>query len=46
MEKTVGELTSRGGYFVEEAHVRTPDIELQHGADPDGVRIELMRPVR
>jgi len=45
MERTVAELTARGGYFVEEAHVRTPQIELQHGADPDGVRIELMRPV-
>jgi len=45
MEKTVDELTSRGGYFVEDAHVRTSYIELQHGADPDGVRVELMRPV-
>jgi catechol 2,3-dioxygenase-like lactoylglutathione lyase family enzyme len=46
MERTVAELSARGGYFVEEAHVRTPQIELQHGADPDGVRIELMRPVK
>jgi catechol 2,3-dioxygenase-like lactoylglutathione lyase family enzyme len=45
MERTIGELTHRGGYFVEDAHVRTDVIELQHGADPDGVRIELMRPV-
>ncbi|OCC24448.1 hypothetical protein MB02_07690 [Croceicoccus estronivorus] len=45
MEKTVVELTNKGGYFVEAAHVRTPQIELQHGADPDGVRVELMRPV-
>ncbi len=33
----------RGGYFIEDAHVRTPTIELLQGADPDGVRIELMR---
>jgi catechol 2,3-dioxygenase-like lactoylglutathione lyase family enzyme len=45
MEATIAELSARGGYFVEAAHVRTPQIELQHGADPDGVRIELMRPV-
>jgi catechol 2,3-dioxygenase-like lactoylglutathione lyase family enzyme len=45
MERTVVELTDRKGYFAEEAHVRTPTIELQHGADPDGIRIELMRPV-
>jgi hypothetical protein len=25
--------------------VTTPAIELMHGADPDGVRVELMRPV-
>jgi catechol 2,3-dioxygenase-like lactoylglutathione lyase family enzyme len=40
---TAARLTERGGYFVEEAHVTTPAIELMHGADPDGVRIELMR---
>jgi len=45
MERTVADLTERAGYFVEDAHVRTASIELQHGADPDGVRIELMRPV-
>lgn len=44
-EKTAAELTARGGHFVEAAHVRTPVIELMHGADPDGVRIELMRPL-
>jgi hypothetical protein len=38
-------LTDRGGYFVEEAHVKTRSIELMHGADPNGVRIELMRPL-
>ena len=42
---TAAVLTERGGYFVEEAHVTTPAIELMHGADPDGVRIELMRKV-
>ncbi|ANI79393.1 VOC family protein [Sphingobium sp. EP60837] len=42
---TAAELAERGGYFVEEAHVTTPMIELMHGADPDGVRIELMRPI-
>lgn len=42
-EKTSAVLSERGGYFVEEAHVTTPEIELLHGADPDGVRIELMR---
>lgn len=36
-------LAERGGYFIEDAHVRTPTIELMQGADPDGVRIELMR---
>lgn len=45
IESTVAALTDLGGFFVEEAHVRTPTIELQHGADPDGVRIELMRAV-
>lgn len=40
---TAAMLTDRGGYFVEEAHVKTPIIELMHGADPNGVRIELMR---
>lgn len=45
MEGTIAALTQKGGYFVEAAHVRTAHIELQHGADPDGVRIELMRPV-
>jgi len=44
-EATVQKCTERGGYFVEEAHVKTPYIELWHGADPDGVRIELMRSV-
>lgn len=43
IDATVRALTERGGFFVEEAHVTTPAIELQHGADPDGVRIELMR---
>ncbi len=38
-------LSVRGGYFVAAAQVRTPVIELFHGADPNGVRIELMRPV-
>jgi catechol 2,3-dioxygenase-like lactoylglutathione lyase family enzyme len=42
-EATITTLTARGGHFVEEAHVTLPTIELQHGADPDGVRIELMR---
>lgn len=42
---TAAALTERGGYFVEEAHVTTPVIELMHGADPDGVRIELMRAI-
>lgn len=42
---TVAKLTERGGYFVEAAQVQTPNVELFHGADPDGVRIELMRPV-
>jgi catechol 2,3-dioxygenase-like lactoylglutathione lyase family enzyme len=45
LERTVAGLTELKGYFVEAAHVRTPVIELQHGADPDGIRIELMRPV-
>lgn len=36
-------LAERGGYFIEDAHVRTPTIELMQGVDPDGVRIELMR---
>ena len=45
MEQTIDALRERGGYFVEAAHVRTAYIELQHGADPVGVRIELMRPV-
>ena len=40
---TAQALTLRGGHFVAEAHIETPQIELQHGADPDGVRIELMR---
>ncbi|MES2498848.1 MAG: VOC family protein [Pseudomonadota bacterium] len=44
-DATAAALTERGGYFVEAAHVRTPVIELMHGADPDGIRIELMRPV-
>jgi catechol 2,3-dioxygenase-like lactoylglutathione lyase family enzyme len=44
-DTTATELSRRGGYFVEEAHVTTPAIELMHGADPDGVRVELMRPV-
>lgn len=44
IEQTIATLTERGGHFVEAAHVRTPYVELQHGADPDGVRIELMRP--
>ena len=39
----IAALEERGGYFVEEAHVTTPQVELHHGADPDGVRIELMR---
>jgi catechol 2,3-dioxygenase-like lactoylglutathione lyase family enzyme len=43
MEATIERLSALGGHFVEAAHVRTPTIELQHGADPDGVRIELMR---
>ena len=42
-DATVQALTERGGYFVAAAHIATPQIELQHGADPDGVRIELMR---
>ena len=45
IEATIPILSGLGGYFVEEAHVRMSYIELQHGADPDGVRIELMRPV-
>lgn len=44
-DATAAALTERGGYFVEAAHVVTPVIELMHGADPDGVRVELMRPV-
>jgi catechol 2,3-dioxygenase-like lactoylglutathione lyase family enzyme len=43
IDDDVAELTKRGGFFVEDAHVKTPGIELQHGADPDGVRIELMK---
>lgn len=39
---TVATLTERGGYFVERAHVVLEQVELHHGADPDGVRIELM----
>jgi catechol 2,3-dioxygenase-like lactoylglutathione lyase family enzyme len=42
-ESTAAKLTERGGCFVEEAHVRSPALELMQGADPDGVRIELMR---
>lgn len=44
-DATVTNLTQLGGHFVEDAHVVTPSVELQHGADPDGVRIELMKPV-
>lgn len=40
---TAAILSERGSYFVEDAHVTTPTIELMHGADPNGVRIELMR---
>lgn len=43
-EETIAALSARGGYFVAGAQVRTPVIELFHGADPNGVRIELMRP--
>ena len=46
IDSTVEALSELGGFFVEDAHVRTPTIELQHGADPDGVRIELMRALR
>jgi catechol 2,3-dioxygenase-like lactoylglutathione lyase family enzyme len=42
-DTTVAALTDRGGHFVEDAHIKGSGIELQHGADPDGVRIELMR---
>lgn len=42
-DATAAALIARGGYFVEAAHVCTPVIELMHGADPDGIRIELMR---
>ncbi len=45
LEQTVPALERLGGHFVASAHVRTPSIELQQGGDPDGVRIELMRPV-
>lgn len=45
-EQTAALLTERGGHFVAEAHVTTPTIELMQGADPDGVRIELMRAVK
>lgn len=45
IEQTIPALTASGGYFVEAAHVKTAEIELQHGADLDGVRVELMRPV-
>jgi catechol 2,3-dioxygenase-like lactoylglutathione lyase family enzyme len=41
-DPTCAELTTRGGHFVAAAHVVTPQIELRHGADPDGIRIELM----
>lgn len=41
-DATCDELTARGGHFVAAAHVVTPQIELRHGADPDGIRIELM----
>lgn len=41
----VAQLTERGGYFVEEARVTIPAAELLHGADPDGIRIELMRKI-
>ena len=44
-DATIETLTARGGHFVEDAHVTLRSIELQHGADPDGVRIELMRMV-
>jgi len=44
LEQTVPALERLGGHFVASAHVRTPSIELQQGGDPDGVRIELMRP--
>jgi catechol 2,3-dioxygenase-like lactoylglutathione lyase family enzyme len=43
---TAAQLSELDGYFVEAAHVTTPVIELMHGADPNGVRIELMRPVK
>ncbi|GAA1267746.1 hypothetical protein GCM10009609_33570 [Pseudonocardia aurantiaca] len=43
---TIGRLTERGGHFVEEAHVSLDQVELHHGADPDGVRVELMRSSR
>lgn len=38
-------LAAAGGSWAEQARVRTPTIELHHGADRDGVRIELMRAI-
>ncbi|WP_157216295.1 VOC family protein [Flavisphingomonas formosensis] len=39
-------LAARGGTWAEQTRVVMPGIELYHGADPDGVRIELMRPIQ
>ncbi len=44
-DATATKLTQRGGHFVEDAHVVMSSVELQQGADPDGVRIELMKPL-
>jgi catechol 2,3-dioxygenase-like lactoylglutathione lyase family enzyme len=41
----VEKLCALGGRFNPEAHVVASEVELQQGADPDGVRIELMRKV-
>lgn len=40
---TAAMLAERGGHFVEAAHVKTPGMEVMQGADPIGVRIELVR---
>ncbi|SNT07025.1 Catechol 2,3-dioxygenase [Sphingomonas laterariae] len=38
-------LEAAGGSWVAAARIVTPGIELHHGADRDGVRIELMRAI-
>lgn len=43
IDAIAAELAARGGSWAEQTRVVMPGIELYHGADPDGVRIELMR---